>query len=295
VSLQSDGSDLETSFVSPRDVIHAIGADTTKFLQGQLTQSIEAIGIGESRWSLLLQPNGRVIALIRLTRLGVDDILIDTEPGVGDRAHAALSRFLIRTKCTLTLSESVQGFRSTSNGGREGLMNIPCQPWPGTQSLDYPVETAPRIDPGVDTDDSTDESAFASWMIRNGELRHDIELLENTIPSETSVLDVAVVFGKGCYVGQELVERIESRGRVVKALVRLRSDSLFVAGDELLDAELAEETVCGAVTSATEFAGKYFGIGLVRGGPSRSSVRLVNGGSVDVLSLISDHIEEAAV
>jgi tRNA-modifying protein YgfZ len=259
-----------------RDVIVASGTDTTKFLHGQLSQNIETLMVGESKWSLLLQPNGRLIALLRLTRQSDEEILIDTEVGVGERVHAALSRFLIRTKCTLSLTQSVSGIRFSAGPGSPVGLNLPCEPWSGTQTIAWP----PQLLPSIESSDS-----FEFWRVSNGEPRHDVDFVENTLPSETGVLAAAVVFGKGCYVGQELVERIDSRGRIVKALVRISCESDFSATEELFDEEGAQ---CGHVTSAATLDEAHVGIALVRGGSERLSVRLSNGSIVWVHPLIGE-------
>ena len=80
-----------------RDVVRAHGPDTIGFLQGQLSQDVESMAIDESRWSLLLQPTGKVDAWLRVTRLGDDDVILDTDAGWGDAVIARLQRFKLRT------------------------------------------------------------------------------------------------------------------------------------------------------------------------------------------------------
>ena len=85
----------------PRDVIRASGPDTIPFLQGQLSQDVAALAVGETSWSWLLQPQGKVVALLRVTRLGDDDVLLDTDGGFGTGVVGRLERFKLRTKCDL--------------------------------------------------------------------------------------------------------------------------------------------------------------------------------------------------
>src|SRR5205085_7997925 len=91
-----------------RDVVRAHGPDTIGFLQGQLSQDVGSMKIDESRWSLLLQPTGKVDAWLRVTRLGDDDVILDTDAGWGDAVIARLQRFKLRTKCEL---QPVDGWR----------------------------------------------------------------------------------------------------------------------------------------------------------------------------------------
>lgn len=220
----------EASISTFRDVIVATGPDTEKFLQGQLSQDVATVEVGTSKYTLHLQPNGRVIALARLTRLDAETIVIDTEHGCGERMHSALSRFLIRTKCTLTLT-----------------LGVPTIQWPGcpvttfapvqaTSDSMFPLMVSPLpFYEGIDIvghsrvelpDESVDSSVAEAFRISVGIPRSGVELLESTIPSETGLTDAAVTFGKGCYVGQELVERIDSRGRTVRLIRRIVSAQL---------------------------------------------------------------------
>lgn len=68
-----------------RDVVGATGPEAASFLQGQLSQDVLALSDGGSAWSWLLAPTGKVDALVRVTRLGADDWLLDTDAGWGRR------------------------------------------------------------------------------------------------------------------------------------------------------------------------------------------------------------------
>ena len=50
----------------PRDFVHAAGPDVTSFLQGQLSQNVAVLAPGASTWALLLQPQGKVTAFLRV-------------------------------------------------------------------------------------------------------------------------------------------------------------------------------------------------------------------------------------
>ncbi len=227
-----------------RDVIVVVGPDTEKFLQGQLSQDIAAIEPGTSKYTLHLQPNGRVIALARITRIDSDTVILDTEEGCGERVHAALSRFLIRTKCTLTLTVGVPTvlrpgrhadapptIRSTP-AAADSLFPLAVSGLPfyegvdilGRSMLDQPTEPS-----AAGRDATVDAKVAEAFRVSVGIPRSGAELLDSTIPSETGLTDAAVTFGKGCYVGQELVERIDSRGRTVRFIRRLVSAAMLEA------------------------------------------------------------------
>src|ERR1700712_5462542 len=89
-------------FSVARDVIEVRGPDARKFLQGQVSQDVLALAEGESAWSFILQPAGKVEALIRVWRTGEDVLVVDTDAGFGDATMARINRFKLRTKADVT-------------------------------------------------------------------------------------------------------------------------------------------------------------------------------------------------
>src|SRR5688500_13979317 len=67
-----------------REVVVISGPEARPFLQGQLSQDVDALGVGASAWSLLLQPTGKVDAWLRVTRTGEDELALDVDRGYGD-------------------------------------------------------------------------------------------------------------------------------------------------------------------------------------------------------------------
>jgi tRNA-modifying protein YgfZ len=284
-----------------RDVIVATGPDTDKFLQGQLSQDVVLLEVGQSRLTLHLQPNGRVIAVARLTRIDAETIVIDTEAGGGQQMHAALSRFLIRTKCALTLTEAMPWcVRPTepdarlndveesvaSSGELFPLTVRSCLPLTGRDILGSTPELGIVV---------VDDDVAEAFRISAGVLRLGNELSEATIPSETNLIDDAVTFGKGCYVGQELVERIDSRGRIVRCFRRLESVDVdatlpaLTASLTEVNSETGESVEVGHLTSVVRHpvSGRVAAIGLVRARIEVGSSVSVNvdGRSVDFVLL----------
>ena len=88
-----------------RDAVRVTGRDALSYLQSQLSQDLERLAVGASAWSLLLQPNGRLDALLRLRRLGDEELVIDVDPGWGHAVLARLQRFRIRVAAELELAE----------------------------------------------------------------------------------------------------------------------------------------------------------------------------------------------
>jgi folate-binding protein YgfZ len=198
-----------------RDAVRVAGPDAGSFLQGQISQDIERLSPGESAWTFVLQPQGKVEALARVTSVVADEFILDTDAGWGEGLAERLSRFRLRVKCEIT---PVDGWRCAavraddrdSFLGRDDLSGV---------AVDPPADL-----PEWDRDRYERARVAAGWPAMGA------ELTDATIPGECGqwLIDNAVSFTKGCYTGQELVARIDSRGGNVPR--RLRGVRLAGAG-----------------------------------------------------------------
>jgi len=219
-----DVPDLRTTLgAAPlrRDVVRVHGPDAVTYLQGQLSQDVAALPIGESAPSLLLQPTGKVDAWLRVTRDATDVLLLDVDAGFGEPVLARLRRFRLRTAVELDL-ETWGGFALRGPGSDhldapQGAWRLPAG-WPGVEGVDLlsPGEVALAGAPLVEP------KALEALRIERGVPAMGAELTERTIPAEAGqwLVDASVSFTKGCYTGQELVARIDSRGGNVPHPIR---------------------------------------------------------------------------
>src|ERR1017187_5543918 len=109
-------------------------------------------------------------------------------------------------------------------------------------------------------------NAVEAFRIAEGIPAYGIDIAEKDLAQETSQMR-ALHFSKGCYLGQEIVERIRSRGNVHRHLRQLELEGpVPVAGTELM---LEGGTVAGQITSAAELAmpsgSRVFALGMIRG------------------------------
>ncbi len=136
---------------------------------------------------------------------------LDTDPGAGAGLLARLQRFKLRTKADLDLAEDVAVLAVR---GAEVIDGVPCG-WPGIDGSDV-------FDPEPDRLPSDlplgaldfDDEAYEGLRIACGVPAMGAEITDDTIPAELGqwVIDASVSFTKGCFTGQELVARIDSRG-----------------------------------------------------------------------------------
>jgi len=190
----------------PRDFLRVSGPDTMTFLQGQLSQDVDALPVGTAVLSFLLQPQGKVDALLRVTRVEDDVVVLDTDAGWGDTVKARLERFKLRIKVEI---EPVAWRCLAVRGPSAHRMAAGADAdWPGLEGVDV-IGDDPVVPDGVRL---CDLESYEAVRIEAGVPVMGREIDEKTIPAETGVVDRAVSFTKGCFTGQELVARIDSRG-----------------------------------------------------------------------------------
>jgi tRNA-modifying protein YgfZ len=191
---------------TPRDAVQVSGPDALRYLQGQVSQELRPIAVGASRWTLLLQPNGRVDVLARVWRTADDTYVLDTDAGFGDELLTRINRFKIRVKAGV----EPLAWRCLAVRGTNAEL-VPEGAVIGWWERDYDL-FGPDLQPpaGVAAGSEADLEAAriaAGWPAMGAEI-----VPGEQIPAETGVAPVAVDFKKGCYPGQELVERMDSRG-----------------------------------------------------------------------------------
>jgi folate-binding protein YgfZ len=272
-----------------RDVVVARGPEATPFLQGQLSQDLLSIADGGHAWSWLLAPTGKVDALLRVWRVSGDEWVLDTDAGWGEAVLVRLSRFKLRTKVDLAgAPATVVGLRGAGWGtraepGPAALVASP--PWPGVEGADLLTVGPDDPYPGLEglAGPALPAQEHEAERILAGIPKMGAELTDKTIPGETGLVPMTVSFTKGCYTGQELVSRIDSRGgNVPRHLRGLRFDQGVEPGSDLYDGD----TPIGSVTSMSrsERAG-WVGLGYVkrgyepphpaRAGPERVAAQVV--------------------
>jgi folate-binding protein YgfZ len=223
-----------------RDVITVTGTDAKTYLHSQVSQDVNSLEIGDSRYAFLLQPTGKIDVVLRITCATHDRYVLDMEPGFGEAALARLNRFKIRVRADMELSGQVWRAIRTSEPVRiEGALRA----WSGDgRAWDV---FAPNVGLGESIPPGTldDYDAFrleCGWPLMGQDISTDM------VPAETGIVEHAVSFTKGCYPGQELVERMDSRKATPPRQLRVieRSPEMVVGSEVVRDG-----AVVGVVTS----------------------------------------------
>ena len=219
-----------------RDVITATGADARTYLHSQLSQDIAGMRVGETRQSLLLQPTGKLDGIIRITCVEGETFVLDIDSGCGDAVLARLNRFKIRVKADLSLGR--ESWVAIRNAQTPIPGSIPAWRCDGS-AVDLRSETAPTEFMQGSTSDYEQARIIAAWPTMN------TDVTETSIPAETGIIDEAVSFTKGCYPGQELVERMDSRGSIAPRQLRY----VQVGEGAVVGQEVEHEGRQGMITS----------------------------------------------
>lgn len=222
------------------------GPGAKRFLNDLLSQDLDQMQPDKAVRSFLLGPKGKLRALLWV--FGTEErIGLITDAGVGDRVADDLTHYKIRVKATVNRPVPV----TTVVGPLpEGAVSAPLgQVERGF--VEGPIDAQLM---------SPDE--WEALRVEAGEPVMDRDVDETNIPHETGMVDEAVSFKKGCYLGQELVARMDSRGgRANHLLRRVALDSPVEAVAEVR----AGDQVVGRITTAgySPTRGSVVGLGLL--------------------------------
>ncbi len=159
---------------------------------------------GESCEALLLTPKARVIAPLLVWRRGDDDFLLLTEPELGDKVRAHLTRMRLAARCEI----EPEAHTSTIVLGEVGGDGIPV--------ADFGVPAVEILD--ADSEPTVGDEELERLRVAAGTPRWGSEIDDRILPAEAGLDERAVSFEKGCYPGQEPIARLRHRGHVNRRL-----------------------------------------------------------------------------
>jgi len=215
-----------------RGRIVARGRDRARLLHAISSNEVKKMVPGDSCYAFLLNPQGRIQADLHLLCLA-DRFLIDTDPGLREKVHQHIRRYIIADQVEL---EDVSA--QTASLGLEGPAAAEMRLAPGdfttapftvTGQPGYRIycatENKAALVAQLESLGAKAAGAVDARVVRieNGKPLYGEDIRDTTLPQETRQMQ-AVSFNKGCYLGQEIVERIRALGHVNKQLERLELD-----------------------------------------------------------------------
>jgi folate-binding protein YgfZ len=191
-----------------RGVLAVAGAERATWLQGLLTNDVESLKEGGSCYAAYLTPQGRLIADMNVIERG-GRMLLDVPAPLAAALRDRLDGLIFAEDVQVTDESASLGVWTAIRGDR--FEDIIGEALPAAFSALSPL----------------DFETFEAIRIERGVPRFLVDMTEDTIPLEAGIEDRAISFTKGCYVGQEVIVRVTTRGggRVARKLVRWVADA----------------------------------------------------------------------
>lgn len=253
---------------SRRGQIRASGEDRARLLHAMSTNDINRLPPNQGFYAFFLTAQGRIIADSNIYNLS-DSLWLDTEPETREKLFSHLDKYIIADDVTLedeTEQWTVAGVEgpealdvAAKLGGEVPQAEFEVKPWAdgfsvrvaatGRKGIRFfvPLAGGPKLraqfaEVGIPQASPEDVKIV---RLENGCARYGEDLSERYLVQETQILS-AVSFNKGCYLGQEIVERVRSRGQVHRLLtpVHIRASEVPAPGTKLRsgDREVGEIT-----------------------------------------------------
>jgi tRNA-modifying protein YgfZ len=226
-----------------RGLLVVSGPEAAEYLQGQLTNDVEAVEPGDGCYAALLDRKGHMQADMRVLRPGEgSELWIDLEPEGLEAAQRHLGMYKIGREVEVAdatgerVTLSLIGPRAVELAGSAALPENAC----GTVTLGggeclavgtaggidliVPASERGRVRDALLTAGAVEVSPEAAEIVRieAGRPRFGAEMGTETMPAEAGIVEGAVSFTKGCYIGQETVARLHYKGKPNRHLRGLR-------------------------------------------------------------------------
>jgi folate-binding protein YgfZ len=253
--------------LSTRGRIVARGRDRARLLHAITSNEVKKMTPGTGCYAFLLNPQGRIQADLCLF-CHDDHFLIDTEPELREKVRVHIRRYIIADQVELedvTAGTAAIGLEGPGAAAMLAELGAPVPgaayshaAWgdlavaavtvtgqPGVRifcSAEKAAALADRLEAAGAVAASAEDARLV--RIENGKPRYGEDIRETSLPQETQQMH-AISFNKGCYLGQEIVERIRAQGRVNKKLMRV----VLVGGE--VPAAGTKTTVDGAEAEVT--------------------------------------------
>ncbi len=248
-----------------RGAVRVGGEDRSRFLQGMLTADVAGLLPGQGCYAFQLDQRGHILADMTVL-CGEDAFLLECEAERAPGIVGCLRQFAIADQVELLDCSAGVGMLAVEGPGAEAAVGSPgLSPWGHAETdgvtivrCSWTGQPGYRLITGEGGlsalrsrfDELPLASAEALEVVRleHGVPRLGVDFGESNFPQETGLMH-AVAFDKGCYRGQETVERIRSRGQVNRRLAGFHVEGDPPAGGSPIEHEAAKRPV-GEITSA---------------------------------------------
>ena len=222
---------MQAALLSDRGVIRVSGDEARAFLDRLVTSSVDTLQPGAARFCALLTPQGKIIVDFIVTEAATDDgggFYIDVPRALAPELTKRLTFYKLRAKVTIEDLSDRLGVMAVWGDDTTTTEHGLCYPDPRLPALGLrvilPPDTATEAAADLGAalaldDDSYDAHRIALGIPRGG---HDF-IYGDVFPHETDMDQLGGVdFAKGCFIGQEVVSRMEHRGTARTRIVPIR-------------------------------------------------------------------------
>jgi tRNA-modifying protein YgfZ len=246
------------------------GTEALDYVQGQITNDVEALAPGEGCYAALLDRKGHMRADLRVLRIADDELWLDAEEVAREPVLRHLEMYKIGREVEVEDASAASALLSAIGPGAGDVTAVgPLSPEHAHREIELggvacrAVATDLGIDVIVAAADSAavrealadagavevSEAAAEIVRVETGRPRFGAEMTEATIPAEAGINERAVSFTKGCYIGQETVARLHYKGKPNRHLRGLRLEAPASAGESIRLGEREVGTVGSACLS----------------------------------------------
>jgi folate-binding protein YgfZ len=223
--------------------VRVSGRDAARLLQNVVTSDIDALAIGEGQYGLALTPKGKPVADAWIVREGEDSFVCACEAAALDDLSAMLRRYRLASRADISsakgeLTMLERPLAAPGEGWHPGPLGALLLAAPAAAQAAWEAALAGSAVP-------IGPMTRETLRIEQGVPRFGVDFDDSNLPAEAGVVERAVSFTKGCYIGQEPIVRLAHRGHANRELRRLR-----LAAPVALPATLFEgEREVGRLTS----------------------------------------------
>ena len=278
----------ETEKLDHLGIIELKGDDSVEFLQGQMTQDIYSIQDSEATLTSILNPQGRIISTALLFKWR-ESLMLVVNCEIRDELIAWLSRFILRSDVQITKSEDcIFGLNQKNAIKLCNVLNVKAKDT-GFEADEWCLKTIEAdnertflVSKSENFLDNLSISTLATKDWKIADINAGIptiyrENIEKFIPQMVNLdLINGISFSKGCYTGQEIVARVQHKGKVKQRMFHITGK----ASNKKIDsgtAILCEDTKVGTVIESLEDNGQMHALGVIKNDASKK--RLVVDGT----------------
>jgi hypothetical protein len=228
---------MQAALLPDRGVVKVVGDDARRFLNGLVTNDMTRVSPGHPRFAALLTPQGKIIVDFIIAEAPAEDgggFFLDAPRALAGMLVEKLNFYKLRAKVICEDLSEVLGVMAVWNGRGDSEYGL-SYPDPRLAALGSRVMLPPHLAAEAASDLGAtlgDAQTYEAHRIALGVPRGGLDFIyADTFPHEADLDQLnGVDFEKGCYVGQEVVSRVEHRASARSRVVPITYDEFAPSG-----------------------------------------------------------------